>query len=140
MNRNLSVFVLFFILHASRMLAQVPIGAERISLGVQNQMESPWFAPAAWVFYIFLIPILATYGIEAYKFFKHREERIHQAEEQQELHEQHLHFVTNISHEIRTPLTLISAPLKELLANNSLNDHDRELLLPVRYGSRVWWL
>lgn len=128
MNRTVSAFVYFFFLNASCMLAQAPIGAERISLGVQNRMESPWFAPAAWVFYIFLIPILTTYGIQAYKFFKHREERIHQAEEQQEMHEQHLHFVANISHEIRTPLTLISAPLKELMANNNLDDRDRELL------------
>lgn len=111
------------------MLAEGPIGAERQSLGVQEtQVESPWFSPTAWVFYIFLIPILISYGREAYRYVRHREKRIQLAEEQQELHEQHMHFVANISHEIRTPLTLISAPLKELIAHNELNDHDRELL------------
>lgn len=111
------------------MLAEGPIGAERQSLGVpETQVESPWFSPTAWVFYIFLIPILISYGREAYRYVRHREKRIQLAEEQQELHEQHMHFVANISHEIRTPLTLISAPLKELIAHNELNDHDRELL------------
>lgn len=111
------------------MLAEGPIGAERQSLGVQEtQVESPWFSPTAWVFYIFLIPILISYGREAYRYVRHREKRIQLAEEQQELHEQHMHFVANISHEIRTPLTLICAPLKELIAHNELNDHDRELL------------
>lgn len=111
------------------MLAEGPIGAERQSLGVpETQVESPWFSPTAWVFYIFLIPILISYGKEIYRYVKHREKRIQLAEEQQELHEQHMHFVANISHEIRTPLTLISAPLKELIAHNELNDHDRELL------------
>lgn len=105
------------------------IGAQRVSTGAwESSSANPWFAPAALVFYIFFIPIIITYGIQAYKFLKQRELRILQAEEQEEIHEQHLHFVANISHEIRTPLTLISAPLKELLSNNDLNDHDRSLL------------
>lgn len=129
MNRHTLLFIFLFLQHASILLAESPIGAERQSLGVpETQVESPWFSPTAWVFYIFLIPILISYGKETYKYLKHREKRIQLAEEQQELHEQHMHFVANISHEIRTPLTLISAPLKELIAHNELNDHDRELL------------
>lgn len=129
MNRNTPIVFLFLILQAPFVLANDPIGAERVSLGVSDTVvENPWFAPAAWVFYIFFIPIILSYGVQLYKFLKYREERIQQAEEQQEMHEQHLHFVANISHEIRTPLTLISAPLKELIANNELNDHDRDLL------------
>lgn len=129
MNRNTPIVFLFLILQAPFVLANDPIGAERVSLGVSDTVvENPWFAPAAWVFYIFFIPIILSYGVQLYKFLKYREERILQAEEQQEMHEQHLHFVANISHEIRTPLTLISAPLKELIANNELNDHDRDLL------------
>lgn len=129
MNRNTPIVFLFLILQVPFVLANDPIGAERVSLGVSDTVvENPWFAPAAWVFYIFFIPIILSYGVQLYKFLKYREERIQQAEEQQEMHEQHLHFVANISHEIRTPLTLISAPLKELIANNELNDHDRDLL------------
>ena len=129
MNRYTLLFIFLFLQHASILLAESPIGAERKSLGVpETQVDSPWFSPTAWVFYIFLIPILISYGKETYKYLKHREKRIQLAEEQQELHEQHMHFVANISHEIRTPLTLISAPLKELIAHNELNDHDRELL------------
>lgn len=129
MNRNASIIILMFLLQVLPVLANEPIGAERVSLGTTDvAVENPWFAPAAWVFYIFLIPIILSYGVQLYRFIKHREERILQAEEQQEMHEQHMHFVANISHEIRTPLTLISAPLKELIANNELNEHDRNLL------------
>ena len=128
MKRFFSIFIIIT-LYAPTLLADSPIGAERRSMGVQETVDSPWFAPTAWVFYIFFIPIIASYAVQAYKYMKNREERMQLAEEQQELHEQHLHFVANISHEIRTPLTLISAPLKELIANNELNDHDRDLLL-----------
>lgn len=104
------------------------IGAERIKEEFVTRPEDPWFAPAALVFYIFFIPIIISYAVSFWKHWKNREEIIRQSEEQQELREQHLHFVANISHEIRTPLTLISAPLKELVANNELNQHDRDLL------------
>ena len=104
------------------------IGAERSKFDIVPRDDSPWFAPTAWVFYIFFIPIIISYIFQFLKYWKNREERMRVSEQQQELHEQHLHFVANISHEIRTPLTLISAPLKELVANNELNQHDRELL------------
>lgn len=104
------------------------IGAERSKMEVVPRDDSPWFAPAAWVFYIFFIPIIISYAVQFWHFWKNREQRMRESEQQHELHEQHLHFVANISHEIRTPLTLISAPLKELVANNQLNAHDRELL------------
>lgn len=122
-----SVTLMLLINHV--LYADSLIGAQRVSTGAwESSSENPWFAPAALVFYIFLIPIILTYGIQAYKFLKQHKQRIQQAEEQQEMHEQHLHFVANISHEIRTPLTLISAPLKELISNNNLNEHDRSLL------------
>lgn len=128
MNRY-TCFLILLSLYAPALHAEDPIGAERISMGAAAvPTDNPWVAPTAWVFYIFLLPILISYGMQAYRFLKHREERVLLAEEQQEMHEQHLHFVANISHEIRTPLTLISAPLKELIAQNDLNDHDRELL------------
>lgn len=108
------------------------IGAERIKEEFVTRPEDPWFAPAALVFYIFFIPIIISYAVSFWKQWKNREEKIRMSEEQQELHEQHLHFVANISHEIRTPLTLISAPLKELVANNELNQHDRDLLAIIQ--------
>lgn len=128
MKRYLYTVTLVLLINTA-LYADSPIGAQRVSTGAwESSAANPWFAPAALVFYIFLIPIVITYGIQAYKFLKQREQRIRQAEEQHEMHEQHLHFVANISHEIRTPLTLISAPLKELISNNDLNDHDRSLL------------
>lgn len=104
------------------------IGAQRVQIEGVGHTSSPWFAPAAWVFYIFLIPIILSYAVQFWNAWKTHEERMRKSEEQHELHEQHLHFVANISHELRTPLTLISAPLKELIANNSMNTRDRELL------------
>ncbi len=128
MNRY-TCFLILLSINVPVLRADDPIGAERISMGsAVVPADNPWFAPTAWVFYIFLIPILFSYGMQVYRFLRHREERVRLAEEQQEMHEQHLHFVANISHEIRTPLTLISAPLKELMAKNDLNDHDRDLL------------
>lgn len=129
MKRYLPTIIQALFAQVSVLYANAPIGAERMSHGVwESSSANPWFAPAALVFYIFLIPIIMSYGLQAYRFMKQREMRVHQAEEQQEMHEQHLHFVANISHELRTPLTLISAPLKELISNNDLNDHDRSLL------------
>ncbi len=144
MKRHIALLILFLNLCIPSLRADDPVGAERKSIGQQEQVErigaersalgiemrdgSPWFAPAAWVFYIFLIPILASYGVQGWRRWKHREEQLRASEEQQEMREQHLHFVANISHEIRTPLTLISAPLKELVAHNDLTPHDRDLL------------
>lgn len=144
MKRHIALLILFLNLCIPSLRADDPVGAERKRIGQQEQVErigaersalgiemrdgSPWFAPAAWVFYIFLIPILASYGVQGWRRWKHREEQLRASEEQQEMREQHLHFVANISHEIRTPLTLISAPLKELVAHNDLTPHDRDLL------------
>ena len=144
MKRHIALLILFLNLYIPSLRADDPVGAERKRIGQQEQVErigaersalgiemrdgSPWFAPAAWVFYIFLIPILASYGVQGWRRWKHREEQLRASEEQQEMREQHLHFVANISHEIRTPLTLISAPLKELVAHNDLTPHDRDLL------------
>lgn len=104
------------------------IGAERSRTSVEQRPDSPWNDPPALVFYIFLIPIAASYGVGFWREWKQREAKIQSAEEQFELREQHMHFVANISHEIRTPLTLICAPLKQLIENNQLNAHDRDLL------------
>lgn len=143
MKRHLIYIFICFVLHTQYLLAETPIGAERNSQSVQEvqigaerksmgvqetPVDNPWTAPAALVFYIFLIPIAASFGYQAYRNIMVQKERMKEVENQQELHEQHLHFVANISHEIRTPLTLISAPLKELIDNNQLNEHDRDLL------------
>lgn len=144
MKRFIILISFFLILGNATIHAEDPLGAERKSIDLQtvndrigaerqstvgdNPMDAPWVSPTAWVFYIFLIPILLSYGVQGWRLWKNKEERIRLAEEQQEVREQHLHFVANISHEIRTPLTLISAPLRQLIDNNSLNAHDRDLL------------
>ena len=144
MKRHCYLLILFLTLSSTSLRADDPLGAERQRIGQQEQHDrigaqrtalpaevrndSPWLAPTAWVFYIFLIPIIASYGVQGWRCWKHREEQLRANEEQQEMREQHLHFVANISHEIRTPLTLISAPLKELIDHNNLTPHDRDLL------------
>lgn len=74
--------------YAMMLAAEAPIGAERKSLGMTvRQVDSPWLAPPALVFYIFLVPIIITYGVQLYKFLKQRHERLQIADEQQEMHE-----------------------------------------------------
>lgn len=108
---------------------EMHIGAERKSMGAQETPKAnPLTSPTALVFYIFLIPIVVSYGFQGYHYLKNSRKRMKEVENQQEMHEQQMHFVANISHEIRTPLTLISAPLKELIDNNELSEHDRSLL------------
>lgn len=90
--------------------------------------EQAWLAPAALIFYIFLIPIALSFGMQVWCWWKNQQENAHRFDIQHEQQQQHLHFVANVSHELRTPLTLISAPLKELIEHNEMNSHDRELL------------
>lgn len=90
--------------------------------------ENPFFAPAALVFYLFLVPIVVSYSIELWRWVKEQRDVMRTYDAKHEQQQQHLHFVANISHELRTPLTLISAPLKELIEHNEMNAHDRELL------------
>lgn len=90
--------------------------------------DNPFIAPAALVFYMFLVPIIISYVIELCHWVKEQRDVMRTYDTKQEQQQQHLHFVANISHELRTPLTLISAPLKELIEHNEMNTHDRELL------------
>lgn len=90
--------------------------------------DNPFFAPAALVFYLFLVPVIVSYGIELWQWVKEQRDVMRTYDARHEQQQQHLHFVANISHELRTPLTLISAPLKELIEHNEMNAHDRELL------------
>lgn len=90
--------------------------------------DNPFIAPAALVFYMFLVPIIISYVIELCQWVKEQRDVMRTYDAKQEQQQQHLHFVANISHELRTPLTLISAPLKELIEHNEMNPHDRELL------------
>lgn len=90
--------------------------------------DNPFIAPAALVFYMFLVPIIISYVIELCHWVKEQRDVMRTYDAKQEQQQQHLHFVANISHELRTPLTLISAPLKELIEHNEMNTHDRELL------------
>lgn len=90
--------------------------------------EQAWLAPAALIFYLFLLPIAISFSLELWQWWKRQRENVLQYDMRHEQQQQHLHFVANISHEIRTPLTLISAPLKELIEHNEMNAHDRELL------------
>lgn len=90
--------------------------------------EQAWLAPAALIFYLFILPIAISFGYELWQWWKRQKENVLQSDMRHEQQQQHLHFIANISHEIRTPLTLISAPLKELIEHNEMNAHDRELL------------
>lgn len=93
-----------------------------------NIKPAPWSSPFAIAFYWVV-------GIGAFCFiiwliirWKVQKERLFLAERQKGLNQEHIDFVTNISHEFRTPLSLIYAPLKELVHNNNLNEHDQKLV------------
>ncbi len=48
-----------------------------------------------------------------------------------------LKFFTNVSHEFRTPLTLIADPIEQLIADSTINDKQRALLLLSRKNVNV---
>lgn len=60
---------------------------------------------------------------------------VNQRKNEERMHEMKLKFFTNVSHEFRTPLTLISWPLKKLLAADNITDEQREELEVVNRNS-----
>ena len=82
-----------------------------------------------------LVLLLAAFQISVK--MKVKDERISLAEKREEISRSHIDFLSNISHEIRTPLSLIYAPLKELLKDESLSEHDRGLLQMMERNSEI---
>lgn len=89
---------------------------------------APWASPLAIASYRIIGIGALCFAVWLLIRWKVQKERLYLSEQQKELKQEHIDFVTNISHEFRTPLSLIYAPLKELAHNNSLNEHDRTLV------------
>ena len=96
-------------------------------------IATPWYRTLpAYLVYLFFGALIIYITIRELQTRQHLKravliEKI-QREHEEELHEMKLRFFTNISHEFRTPLTLITGPVKKLLASSSLNEEEKELL------------
>ncbi|WP_207532127.1 ATP-binding protein [Desertivirga arenae] len=93
-------------------------------------LPPPWKTWWAIVLYVILFNIL-LYVLIRYVLIqsRHRQEIEYQKMEKEQLkrlNEMKVDFFTNISHEFRTPLTLISAPVEELLANQTLGSQEKQ--------------
>lgn len=96
--------------------------ARRISFTIH---PAPWNTFAARTGYVLLF---LCAGFALYSVMKRRErEKI-----KEEVYKTKIEFFTNMSHELRTPLTLVSAPLKDLSADEDFADDSRWKLDIVR--------
>lgn len=102
-------------------------GKNELSMNIHIQ-PAPWKSPWAITSYWLLGIALTGLSIWIIVRWRVQQERLALAERQKEMNQEHIDFVTNISHEFRTPLSLIYAPLKELVHNNSLDESSRQLL------------
>ena len=84
-----------------------------------------WETYWAWLFYIVMFVLFTT--IIVYILFYIYRLR-HQVDLEQHLSNIKLRFFTDISHELRTPLTLISSPVSEILAHETISPTVREHL------------
>lgn len=80
----------------------------------------------AWMFYAMLFVVLvAVIMLVVFYIYRLR----HRIDVEQQLADIKLRFFTDISHELRTPLTLISAPVDEVLQDQTLSQKSRENLM-----------
>lgn len=88
---------------------------------------APWAAPWAITLYWLTGIILLMTGIGFFIRYRTQKDRLALASQREEMHQQHIDFMTNISHEFRTPLSMIFAPAKEL-EKSDLPVHEREMV------------
>jgi signal transduction histidine kinase/ligand-binding sensor domain-containing protein/AraC-like DNA-binding protein len=121
---------------------------ETIQLAI-HVLPPPW---KTWWAYLGYAALIALVAFVAWKDIEKRiqlKNQLHamlvirtktEAEQQKEkeISEMKLRFFTNVSHELRTPLTLISSPLEEMLAMNTVVAPIREkLMLMHRHTNRL---
>ena len=88
---------------------------------------APWASPwAKALYWILVLGLLAT-GVGFFIRYRTQKDRLALASQREEMHQQHIDFMTNISHEFRTPLSMIFAPAKEL-EKSELPPHEREMV------------
>ena len=88
---------------------------------------APWAAPWAITLYWLSGIILLMTGLGFFIRYRTQKDRLALASQREEMHQQHIDFMTNISHEFRTPLSMIFAPAKEL-EKSELPPHEREMV------------
>ena len=109
---------------------------------LQKDMEvvilPPWWESVlAKIVYVLLF-ILLLYSIYAYLSYRIRQRRILMEKEQQkQLSESKLQFLTDISHEIRTPLTLIISPLEKMLEMKTDDSMRSSFLIMYQNALRI---
>ena len=93
---------------------------------------APWFSWPAYALYLILLGagiywlFRLLFRMKLNKQLLEMEHNEHEREKQ--MTEMKMTFFTNISHELRTPLTLISAPLEQLLMQNTMDTPNLNLL------------
>ena len=71
------------------------------------------------------------------KLEEQRDQLIQLSHQLEEATHAKLVFFTNISHDFRTPLTLVADPVEHLLADSSLSEDQRRMLLLVQRNVNI---
>jgi len=97
--------------------------AAELTILVNPPFWEAWYAITFYVLLVIgIVLIIRWNAVKQVQLSKNLElERMQHAQDQR-INEMKFQFFTNISHEFRTPLTLILAPIKELLGNDSKNE------------------
>ncbi|MFW6275757.1 MAG: ligand-binding sensor domain-containing protein, partial [bacterium] len=97
--------------------------ATELAITVKPPFWKTWYALAFYVLMVVgIVLIIRWNAVKQVQLSKNLELERMQHEQDQRISEMKFQFFTNISHEFRTPLTLILAPIKELLGNDSKNE------------------
>ncbi len=112
-------------------LADDTDGSGEISLPV-TVLPSPWLS--WWAILIYVIAGVAVAGVCFYFYMNIRAERrarkraLREREQERRINDMNMRFFANVSHEFRTPLTMISGPIKQLVASSEISGDNRQLL------------
>ncbi|MFW6328118.1 MAG: ligand-binding sensor domain-containing protein, partial [Bacteroidota bacterium] len=97
--------------------------AAELTFSIKPPVWKTWYALAFYVLIVIgIVLIIRWNAVKQVQLSKNLELERMQHDQDQRISEMKYQFFTNISHEFRTPLTLILAPMKEILANESTKE------------------
>lgn len=105
----------------------------RLRITVERAWWASWWALAAYI----LTGLAIIYAFLANRQRIRAERRAVMAakiekEQEQRINTMNMRFFANVSHEFRTPLSMISGPVSQLAASETISHHDRTLLDIIR--------